>query len=325
LKTVAFFSAKSGVGETTLVYHLAWMFQELGVRTVALDLDPQASLTASFVLREELERHWASGDESSTVYNFVKPLLNGAGEEPNLQALEIASHLALVPGELALGQLEDRLAENWTRYLDDEPAALKGTSVFSRLAASSGRSRSADLVLMDLGPSLGALNRAALLAADHLVMPLATSFNSIQALRSVGPILSRWRKEWEHRRPSGSRELFLPAGQMQSTGYVLLRHTAREDRWADLISPVYHHEILGEPEGAPLPDPDPHRLASLKHYRSLMPLAQDARKPLFSLRAADGAIGSQAQAVQDCHRDFETLARRIAARVGVSIPSEERS
>jgi hypothetical protein len=54
-----------------------------------------------------------------------------------------------------------------------------------------------------------------------------------------------------------------------------------------------------------------------------MPLAQDARKPMFSLRAADGAIGAHAQAVQICHRDFETLARRIAARVEVSIPSEE--
>ncbi len=323
MKIIAFFSNKLGVGETTLVYHLAWMFQELGVRTVALDLDPQASLTSSFLRREEFERPGASCDEPATAYNFVAPLVNGADEEPNPQVCEIASHLALVPGDLALSQLEDRLAESWATYLDDKLAALKGASVFFRLAASSARTWSADLVLMDLGPSLGALNRAALLAADHLVMPLATDLFSIQALRNVGPILSRWRKDWGHRKQSGSREVFLPAGQMQSTGYILLRHTAREDRWADRIPPVYHHEILGQPEKAPLPDPDPHRLASLKHYQSLMPLAQDARKPMFSLRAADGAIGSQAQAVQDCHRDFETLARRIAARIGVNIPGDE--
>jgi cellulose biosynthesis protein BcsQ len=176
---------------------------------------------------------------------------------------------------------------------------------------------------MDLGPSLSALNRAALISSDHLVIPLAADFFSLQVLRNIGLTLSRWRKEWENRTQHGLPGLALPDGRMQATGYILLRHKAYA-RWADRIPPAYQHEILGEPEGAPLPDPDPHRMASLKHYRSLMPLAQDARKPMFSLRAADGAIGAHAQAVQSCYRDFETLARRIAARVEVSIPSEER-
>ena len=58
----------------------------------------------------------------------------------------------------------------------------------------------------------------------------------------------------------------------------------------------------------------------LKHYRSLMPLAQEARKPMFFLKPADGAIGGHASAVQDCYRDFRELARRIADRCGVALP-----
>lgn len=323
MKTIGFFSTRSGVGATTLIYHLAWMYQELGVRTVALDLDPQAGLTASFLFREELERLWASENGGSTVYGFVKPLLDGADIAPKLEALEIASHLALVPGDLALSQIEDRLSESWVRFDEDRPKALRHASLFSELAASSARTCSADLVLMDLGSSLGALNRAALLAADHLVLPLATDFYSLHVLRNIGSVLSRWQKEWDHHRQSDSHETDLPPGLFLPAGYVLLRHVARDQGWADRISPVYHQEILGQPNGAPLPAPDPHRLASLRRYQSLMPLAQDAKKPLFSLRAADGAIGSQAQAVQDCHRDFETLARRIAERVGVSVPSND--
>ncbi len=61
---------------------------------------------------------------------------------------------------------------------------------------------------------------------------------------------------------------------------------------------------------------DPYCLAALKHYRSLMPLAMEARKPMFRLKPADGAIGAHAQAVQDCYRDFETLAKRIPFEVG---------
>ena len=45
MKTIAFFNNKGGVGKTTLVYHLAWMYAELGYSVVAADLDPQANLS----------------------------------------------------------------------------------------------------------------------------------------------------------------------------------------------------------------------------------------------------------------------------------------
>jgi chromosome partitioning protein len=67
-------------------------------------------------------------------------------------------------------------------------------------------------------------------------------------------------------------------------------------------------------------DRDPHCLATLKHYRSLMALAQEARKPMFQLRPADGAVGGHQTAVSDCYRDFEALARRIADRCGIALP-----
>ena len=45
---VAFFNNKGGVGKTSLVYHLAWMYADLGLRVMAADLDPQANLTSAF-------------------------------------------------------------------------------------------------------------------------------------------------------------------------------------------------------------------------------------------------------------------------------------
>ena len=58
-------------------------------------------------------------------------------------------------------------------------------------------------------------------------------------------------------------------------------------------------------------------LATLKHYRSLMAMAHEARKPMFHLKAADGALGGHIYAVQDCYKDFETLAKAIAAKCEV--------
>jgi len=56
----------------------------------------------------------------------------------------------------------------------------------------------------------------------------------------------------------------------------------------------------------------------MKHYRSLMPMAMEARKPIFFLKSADGAIGSHTEAVRNCYTDFQKLAGKIAASAGVA-------
>ncbi len=46
-------------------------------------------------------------------------------------------------------------------------------------------------------------------------------------------------------------------------------------------------------------------------------MAQEARKPVFALRPADGAFGGHQQAVQRAYADFEGLADRILDKVRV--------
>jgi cellulose biosynthesis protein BcsQ len=55
MRTITFFNNKGGVGKTTTVYHVAWMLSELGVNTIAIDLDPQSNLTSMFLTNERLE------------------------------------------------------------------------------------------------------------------------------------------------------------------------------------------------------------------------------------------------------------------------------
>jgi cellulose biosynthesis protein BcsQ len=69
--TIAFFNNKGGVGKTSLVYHLAWMYDELGLSVVAADLDPQASLTAGFLDEERLEEVWPDGSHRMTIYGCI--------------------------------------------------------------------------------------------------------------------------------------------------------------------------------------------------------------------------------------------------------------
>ena len=82
------------------------------------------------------------------------------------------------------------------------------------------------------------------------------------------------------------------------------------------IPNVYRECVLKEsPVEGLLQENDPYCLATIKHYRSLVPMAQECRKPVFDLTSADGAIGSHANAVRSARADFQTLAQKIMDRI----------
>ena len=333
MTTVAFFNNKGGVGKTSLVYHLAWMYADLGVCAVAADLDPQANLTGMFLDEYEAEDLWSPDPPRKTIHGSLAPLLRGTGDIAPPTMISPRPPLGLVAGDLALSGAEDEFSSQWPQCLDGSERAFRVITALSRVLGRAREQAEADLVLIDVGPNLGAINRAALIAADFVVVPLAPDLFSLQGLRNLGPTLRAWRGQWRSRLEratelSGMEDLDMPGGAMLPIGYVVLQHAVRLDRpvrayarWMDEIPGEYRQSVLNEAD-AELIDPseDKHCLATLKHYRSLMPYAQEARKPMFKLTPADGAIGGHINAVQDCYWDFRDLACAVAKRCGVTCP-----
>ena len=324
MTTVAFFNNKGGVGKTTLVYHLAHMLVELGRRILIVDVDPQSNLTAMCLPEERLETLWS--DEHAvrpTVLGSVRPILRGTGDIADPHVEELRPGLALVPGDLGLSRFEDRLSDAWPRAMDRDEAAFRTLSSFHRLAGRAALRSRADLTLLDVGPNLGAINRAALLAANHVVTPLAPDLFSMQGLRNLGPTLVEWRQSWADRRERNpAADLDLPAGRMNPVGYLVMQAGMRlsrpvkaYDRWVRRMPGVYHEQLVQDGVTPASPSQDPYCLGVMRHYQSLMPLAQDAQKPMFLLKPADGAIGAHTQAVARCRAEFSEVAKTIAERV----------
>lgn len=323
---IAFFNNKGRIGQTSLVYHLAWMYEDLDFRVLAADLDPQANLTAAFLDEDRLERLWDNPNRRPTIYGAVQPLVKAVGDvgEPCLEVPDSSrDELATIPGDLLLSGFEDELSESWPTCLDGRERSFRVISSLWRTLQKGAMTHRADMVLMDLGPNLGALNRAALIAADFLVIPLGPDLFSLQGLRNLGPTVRRWRTEWVARRERNPAEdLELPQGKMKPLGYIVLQHSVRLDRpvkayekWIARIPGVYREAVLDQSEEPNVSvSNDPHAIALLKHYRSLMPMAQEARKPMFHLKPADGAIGSHFEAAQAARRDFREIAQEIAER-----------
>jgi chromosome partitioning protein len=326
--TVAFFNNKGGVGITTLAYHLAAIMADQGKRVLAVDLDPQANLSSMFLPSERLEELWPDGEHTQTIYGALRPIIRGIGDVATPHVEEVFDGLGLIVGDLALSTFEDKLSDAWLRCHNQDESAYRIMTAFYRAMNEAAREFRADWIFVDIGPNLGAINRSALIASDNVIIPLSPDLFSLQGLKNLGPTLREWRSSWDELRlknPDNSIEM--PLGRITPLGYIIMQPGLRDSRpiqayqrWIRRFPSTFRSSVLGSgTEVGELEEPDEYNLGMLRHYRSLMPMAMEVRKPVFALKAADGAIGSHSEAVRRAYSDFLDLAKCIAQKVGVSL------
>ncbi len=324
MKKIIFFNNKGGVGKTTLVYHFTYMLAELGHKCLAVDLDPQANLSSMFLSDDELERIYQQETDRETIVSGIKPLDRGIGDIAPVKIHQINSNIGLLAGDLDLSLFEDKLSANWSKCIDGDEAAFRIVSSFSRIIENEAHTFGANYCIIDVGPNFGALNRATLIAADYVVVPMAADLFSLQGLRNLGERLKIWKTEWTDRSARNrARDISLPQGDIKPLGYVVMQHGIKESRpvqsylkWANRIPSVFLEYVLGESGSTSRRvEEDSNCLSLLKHYHSLIPMAMEVRKPIFLLKPADGAIGAHYQAVQRAYQDFKMLSQKILEKI----------
>jgi cellulose biosynthesis protein BcsQ len=270
---------------------------------------------------ERLETLWPDADHPQTLHGAVAPLFSGTGDVRPAHIELLSDRFGLLVGDLALSRIEDDLSTEWPRCLEGRERAFRVTTAFWRVIEAAAIQHDANVVLLDVGPNLGAINRSALVASTHVVVPVAPDLFSLQGLKNLGPTLRQWRDTWNQALPKAATALGpMPRGEMTTIGYVLMQHAERLGRptkayskWNARLPPAYRESVLGQvsTNGAL---PDTNQIQRIKHYRSLMPMAMEARKPMFSLTSADGAIGAHQNNVRQCHDDFAELVQSITDR-----------
>jgi len=324
MKTIAFFNNKGGVGKTTLVYHFTYMLAELGYTCLAVDLDPQTNLTSIFLTDEKLTEIYDNDSFRPTILDAVKPLDKGIGDVKPATVHQITDRIGLLAGDLDLSMFEDKLSENWGKCNDGDEAAFRIISSFYRIIKEAGNRTNADFCIIDIGPNFGAINRATLIAADYVVVPMAADLFSLQGLKNLGSRLEKWKNEWKKRKSENpAPTLELPNSNIQPLGYVVMQHGIKESRpvksylkWANRIPQIFREFVLKETITEEIKvQEDKYCIALLKHYHSLIPMAMEARKPIFLLKPSDGAIGAHLGAVKSSYSDFKLLTEKIVASI----------
>lgn len=320
MKTIVFFNNKGGVGKTTLVYHFTYMLAELGYKTLAIDLDPQANLTSMFLSDARLQEIYDNENSRPTILESIRPLNRGISDIQPAHIENINENIGLLAGDLELSLFEDKLSSSWGNCLNRDEAAFRIVSSFYRVISEANNRFGADFNIIDIGPNFGAINRATLIAADYVIVPMAADLFSLQGLKNLGNRLDDWHTEWEDRASRNPEPtLSLPSGIMKPIGYVIMQHGIKESRpvksylrWANRIPQVFRQFVLKEGENLSLTvESDEYCIALLKHYHSLIPMAMEARKPIFLLKPSEGAIGAHLGAVRNSYQDFKTLTEKI--------------
>jgi chromosome partitioning protein len=162
LQVLAVTNFKGGSGKTTTAAHLAQYFAMRGYRTLAIDLDPQASLSALFGLQPEFDLK-----DNDTIYGAIRYDEHQRPLADIIRSTYFAG-LDIVPGNLELQEFE----HDTPRVLAQGGRA-SDRMFFSRIAAAlASVDDQYDIVVLDCPPSLGFLTLSALCAARSVLVTI---------------------------------------------------------------------------------------------------------------------------------------------------------
>jgi chromosome partitioning protein len=322
VKIISLYNHKGGVSKTTTTFNLAHKLRDRGHRVLVIDADPQCNMTELMLAPQIADLDAASeetGEEQSlpgtTLLQALKPRIEGTTSEVEIDKvdlIEVKDGLFLLRGDVGLSDIEDSLSEAHSQRFSDkihEKRTYVGIGDFLvRIAAARGF----DFILIDVGPSSGAITRACFLSCDGFFVPTVPDRFNVQALGTLSSIFDRWlREHGQVVDDFATLELPIRHGKPIFLGMIVqnFKKLSGEPKkgyqfWMNKL-PVRFGERLKptlQKHSSAARDLthgyDQHNcvVAAIPDFVSLAPLMQELGKPVFGIEQKDSkAIGPQWQ------------------------------
>lgn len=330
IPTLALFNHKGGVGKTTLTVNIADTMADLGLTVMLVDADPQCNLTSFFLEEKVLDDLLGeSGDDNGgTVWSAIKPVVLGKGPIREIQPFALPNGNLLCAGDVLLADYEEELPAAWTDSFARKPRGYDVMCALSRASQQIAAGQHADLIIFDVGPNVGPLNRTILLDSDFFATPVAADLFSLRALSTVGRSIARWVGDWKtvrHLAPPADRAEILK-GLPKYLGYITSAYkvsagrlaTRPHEYWEAKIAPRVRDRIIEDirkQDPSLLPPDGSNKIGAIKDFHSLAPQAQQLGISIGKLR---GHVNpGYYEQVNEAAQEFDMLTREILRRMGI--------
>lgn len=357
MKTITLFNNKGGVGKTTLTVNLAsYLTSHCHKKVLVLDADPQANSTQLVVSPEKWDELYPEifGGESihsinQTVKGLFQPLLVGDRDiNPDVQFLsseEHNFHFDLIPGNPALSRVEDILSGAWEEAKSGRVGGIRTTN-WLNILKKHGSNKGYDYLIIDVGPSLGALNRSILLNSEYIVTPMGSDIFSLMGIRNIAEWIVDWRKKYnnslelsELRQSPEELERYFINNSVESTtqlvGFSIQQYNSRKFKSGYRPVKAYDEIISKMPESITqtlnfivpqrITDTSQLNLGDIPYLNSIIPIAQSNNTPLYTLESSHGVRGGQTSNVVRYREMLNNITTRLLSNISLLEGSDEKN
>jgi chromosome partitioning protein len=331
---IGVFNHKGGVAKTTTSFHLGWMLTNLGYKVLFVDSDSQCNLSTLFLGNDEFEDHYIE-NPLDNLKNSLAPAFESKPQllqAPNCLVHKKNERLFLLPGNPEITEYETQLgiAINFNQSFT---VAKNLPGSFNYLINITAEKYEVDYVIIDMNPSLSAINQVLLMSTDYFILPLSIDYFSERAVDSMSKIIPRWSKWYnEAIKFFNDSEYKLPEKKPKFLGYIFNNFNKRKDRPSkpvqsimDSITAGFDNQFIPrlKEEGMINENQKEFKLAQISDFQSLKATYQESSLPIFEITTEHGYSGALVNQYENTIADFKEVYKDLTVKIIKLIEGDE--
>jgi cellulose biosynthesis protein BcsQ len=345
---ISLFNHKGGVSKTTTAFNLGWAMADRGKKVLIVDGDPQCNLTGTVVGFNGVNDFAAFYKQYPTanISACLEPSFGGTGQPIQPAQVTKTSHknLFLLVGNIDLAENETQVSVALSTS-QAIPALRNIPGSICALLRMTAEKYDIDIVIVDMSPSVGALNQCFLMGSDYFIVPTSPDFYCNQAVSSLARVLPRWHTSVQMFRDASLLYPF-PAVPPKFCGIISQRYRPRSgspaqsfQQWINIIKTTVLNEfvpamtahgmaISTSQFNAGAPGDTPYNLINIADFNSLIAQSQKYNVPVFALSDKQieqaGVILKTMKESRDAFRaSFNDLANTVEIITGITPPKSK--